>query len=52
VVFFYKRQGLTAVGVRVAGAGAAALTVRVLTFWLPAALGWALTGRLEGRLLL
>jgi hypothetical protein len=28
------------------------LVVRVLTFWLPATLGWALSGRLEHRMLL
>ncbi|WP_448628144.1 phosphatase PAP2 family protein [Geodermatophilus sp. URMC 64] len=44
--------GLTAVGAPLAAAGAAVLTVRVLTFWLPAALGWALGDRLERRLVL
>ena len=43
---------LTTAGAPAAAAGAAVLVVRVLTFWLPAALGWAGTGRLERRLLL
>ena len=42
---------LTAAGAPAAAAGAAVLAVRVLTFWLPATLGWALSGRLEHRLL-
>jgi undecaprenyl-diphosphatase len=43
---------LTAAGAPLAAAGAAVLAVRVLVFWLPAALGWALSERLEHRLLL
>ncbi|NYJ08749.1 phosphatase PAP2 family protein [Petropleomorpha daqingensis] len=43
---------LTAAGAPSAAAGGAVLAVRVLTFWLPAVLGWALSGRLEHRLLL
>lgn len=43
---------LTAAGAPVAAAGASVLAVRVLIFWLPAALGWALSGRLEHRMLL
>jgi glycosyltransferase 2 family protein len=40
---------LTALGAPLASACAAALVFRVLTFWLPAALGWLLTARLEHR---
>jgi uncharacterized membrane protein YbhN (UPF0104 family) len=42
---------LTAAGASPATAGAAVLAVRVLVFWLPAVLGWALSERLEHRLL-
>ncbi|MGY1637662.1 phosphatase PAP2 family protein [Geodermatophilus sp. SYSU D00742] len=40
---------LTALGAPLASACAAALVFRVLAFWLPAALGWLLTARLEHR---
>jgi undecaprenyl-diphosphatase len=43
---------LTAIGAPLEAAGAGALTLRILTFWFPAALGWAFSGRLEHRLLL
>jgi undecaprenyl-diphosphatase len=43
---------LTAAGAPLAAAGAAVLAVRVLVFWLPAVLGWALSERLEHRMLL
>src|SRR4051794_24578399 len=43
---------LTAAGAPVAAAGAAVVLIRVLTFWLPAAVGWGLAGRLESRLVL
>ncbi|MBB3083624.1 phosphatase PAP2 family protein [Geodermatophilus sabuli] len=40
---------LTALGAPLASACAAALVFRVLTWWLPALLGWLLTARLEHR---
>jgi undecaprenyl-diphosphatase len=43
---------LTGAGAHLAAAGAVVLFLRVLTYWLPAALGWALSDRLERHLLL
>ncbi|MFW3168598.1 phosphatase PAP2 family protein [Geodermatophilus sp. CPCC 206100] len=40
---------LTALGAPLASACAAALAFRVLTFWVPAVIGWLLTARLEHR---